>query len=91
MQNMTQERKYEFENLPDIAPSSYMSPQDLIIEQAKMESRRMIKVHPHPRNSDTNNSSMFEEAITGFGSMIPRNPSVHKFNHVADSKLNKDL
>ena len=88
---MTQERKYEFENLPDIGPSSYMSPQDLILEQAKLESRRMIKVHPHPRNSDTNNSSMFEEAITGFGSMIPRNPSVHKFNHMTDNTLNKDL
>jgi hypothetical protein len=68
-----------------------MIPQDLILEQAKNESRRMIKVHPHPRNSDTNNSSMFEEAITGFGSMIPRNQSVHKLNHVADTKMDKDL
>jgi len=53
----------------------------------------MIKVHPHhPRNTDTNNSSMFEDAITGFGSMIPRNPSIHKSNkNVNETKLNKDL
>ena len=64
-----------------------------MLEQAKMESRRMIKVHPHPRNSDTNHSSMFEDGgITGYGSMIPRNPSIHKSVIAAEnSRLNKDL
>jgi len=82
----------ELEVMPDISPNNcYMSPHELMLEQAKLESRRMIKVHPHPRNSDTNNSSIFEEPITGFGSMIPRNPSIHKSGHANESKLNKDL
>ncbi len=42
--------------------SPYRVPYDkMIIEQARLESRRMIKVG-HPRgNSETNNSSMYDE------------------------------